>query len=365
MRRMLEMKGAALGRLFFCGLMLPFGTVHAAEWRAHVVVDAYASSKIMAVKPLIDRFEGRLKSGTSAVTRNQIRSGGQLGPWTAELLYRFDYEIEASRDFIEGYHALRNGSALEPGRDYALALNAWHVEARGARVARRYIVSPSVALTAGLSLLEGRKLLDGRIIGDGVASDGDTLDYRIDADYRYSRDVLFRRPVAAPNGTGASLDVGLTADLAEHGQYRLHLWDLWGQMRWRRAPATEAEANTDRGGTTPATGLRPLVSGREFDQNFSQRLRPHLHADASWRWGHRAWLGAELRLTENLIDPGISVGAQWGDDRRIGIGAYPLAHALGLTGQWQGLVAQIISDDLSLEKAAFMIVHIGYRHTFH
>lgn len=365
MPRLQAVKEAALSRLFFCSvaclLSLP---AQGTPWSAHVEVQGYASSRIMAIKPLIDRFEGDLKSGQDAVTRNQIRSGGSRGPWTVELLHRFDYEIEASRDFVEGYHALRNKSTLDPGRRYALSLEAWHVEARGARVARAFQFTPMIALTTGFSLLEGRKLLDGALEGSGIASDADTLDYQIEVSYAYSRDVLFKRPVSPPSGTGASMDLGLEINLDTRGKYRLQLWDAWGRMRWRNAPGTEAVANTDRDTSTPENGLNPLVSGREFNQSFTQHFRPYLQADAWLPLRERYWVGAALRGTESLIDLGISGGLRWGPDRIVGISAYPSADAAGITATWGGLKAQFVTDDLKLDRAAFLLVQLGYRHHF-
>jgi hypothetical protein len=367
-------RGAALRRSLFCSVrraaafvLCAIACMHAqnaAAWsdQLYLEIDSYARSEPLAIRALIKDFRGPLSSGHDAHTHNRMEIGSRSGDWQLAYVQRYDYEIKASRDFVEAYHALRNGGQLQEGRRYDLRLQGWHLRNDGLKVLRDFNLSQRVAgartrLTAGGTLMRGLALTDGLLSGDGTGLDVDTLDYAVDVDYFYSRDSLFKREVGGPSGWGLGLDLAAALEWSTVS-LNIRVGDLLGFMRWSNAPFTSARADSERGGERADGGLNPVLTGFEGFKTHRQRLHPRGRAELEWTPVPMWHLALDLRLDEVAFEPGLRAGYDVLPALRVEALAWPSFSAFGVGIRTPWVEARIASDSVNRERSRFAVIEL-------
>lgn len=244
-----------------------------AESRAFLEVHSRAVSEPMAIRPLTDDFDGRLHSGSVAWTRNHVRAGVRQGAWSVAYVQRYDYLLRFNDDTAELYYQDRNNLGVDSDRDYALRLHAWHLRAQGVQFGVELPLREHWRFDLRLSLLRGMALQEGSAHGVLRA---DAVNYEGEArlDYRYSEDMLFEHRAPAPDGIGATLDVGIAWRDGKR-EVALRLADLGGFMHWRDAPFTRAGLDTSGQVIDENVSVPPLLAGVRGLRNHRQRLPVH------------------------------------------------------------------------------------------
>jgi len=344
------LKGRATAPLLFIALLSGVGKAGALE--PFVVLDVFAHSEPVPVHAYIDDWDARLRSGTDAVTHNRLETGVRSGRWTYSYVQRYDYEVKASPDAALLYHQIQNKIEFTPGKIYDLDLRAFHNRSQGLRLAYRFDAGP-LEIEPGVSLLSGQALIDGRIRGIAEAIAPKEYRYEADVRYHYSEDVLFDRPVSAPDGEGVSLDLRLQYRPGDAWLLQAQGYDLLGMLRWHDAPVTDAVATSDTQEIDEDgfTRYHPTLSGRESNENYSQRLHPRGRLAVEWSGLPRTRVGVSLRLNEVgsylSLSARQAIGQCWGTTMEL----LPQLRAAGLGVDCGRFRFSLLADSLRFEKA--------------
>ncbi len=245
---------------------------------------------MISIREFADDFAGELKPGESAFTQNRIEFGVQWNNWQFAYVDRFDYLTEFTQDTATIHYANKNNLPLA-NRVYNASLNVERVRARGLKAGYRFQLSEQLSirgaatyyfdmsdLQSGLASATGQlDPVDDQLIADANAI-VDTLDNTnrdltplrnllsgiegsVLIDYAYD-EPKFKEPEYAvpvivgtpnppisgvnfgsPDGTGYSLDLGVTWQPTEQLTLNLDLIDIANEFGWDNAPQTYATVN--------------------------------------------------------------------------------------------------------------------------
>ncbi len=305
-------------------------------------------------------WDGRLESGSDAITHNWIESGACYGRVCTGLLYRLDYEVKANPNTAELYSLARNRRALYPGKVYDLDLRVWHQRSRGLRLAYRAAPRLGLSLEYGISFLQAQRFTNGRLTGNATVSGPKDYDYNVQVDYFYSEDGLFERDVKLPDGKGMSLDLSVAWRINEWFFVHAQVRDLYGYLKWDRAPFTTATA-TSATKTFSAEGYvnySPTITGVEGNRDYWQRLHPRALLSVDYQGSPDNTIGLDLRLTEVNIYPSLHVERQYPGCLALNVELMPLQRALGIGASCGPISFSLLSDKLRFEDAHLLQMNV-------
>lgn len=363
-----QLRGRISAPFFF--LCAPLALLHspvlrAEPWRPFVEADSFAHAEPVSIHAYINDWDGPLQSGSDAVTHNRLEIGVRHGAWSYGYVQRYDYEIKATRDAAVLYHQVKNKAELVPGTEYDLDVRAYHHRSQGLRLAFRQ-GGAHWSVEPGLSLLSGQKLINGRIDGQATALGGKEYAYNAAVNYYYSEDVLFDRQVKAPSGEGFALDLRLDYRPDEHWRLSFVGQDLYGFLRWRDAPVTEAVATSDTRefDEDGFVRFRPTLTGREFNESYSQRLHPRGLLAADWAVRPDSKLGLRLRLTEVRQYWSLTAGHEFASGLSTDLEFMPDLLAFGGGLRYSGFRFALMADKLKFEDARVLQLQLGWAYPF-
>ncbi|HSW13002.1 MAG TPA: hypothetical protein VLI06_09210 [Solimonas sp.] len=348
-------------RLAAAVLLLPAAAA-AAPLQPFVQIESFAHSEPVSVHAYVDDWEGPLEDdGADAVTHNWFETGVRMGPWSYSYVQRYDWELKATRDAAKLYHQVKNKIELVPGTTYDLEVRGYHNRSQGLRIAYAQQAG-DWSIEPGLSLLSGQALINGRIKGNATALDDNEYGYDAAIRYFYDKDRLFDRRVDGPSGEGLSLDLLLRYRPGERWLLSLQARDLYGFLRWHDTPITEALATSDvrEFDEDGYVRFRPTLTGREFNQGYTQRLHPHGLLLAKWSMRPDTRLGAQLRLTEVRQYPGLLAEHDFASGLQADVQLLANPFALGAGLRWQGFRLGVLSDRLKFEDAQLLQLELGW-----
>ena len=338
----------------------------AAPAEYYLRVESFSHAEPVSVYSYVTGWKGPLRSGSDAVTHNWIESGACYDRVCLGLLHRLDYEVKASRDTAALYHSVRNRQTLNPGQTYDLDLQIWHQSSRGLRLSYRNEPRAGLSLEYGISFLDAQRLTDGRLAGRATASGPGDYDYDVEVGYFYSEDALFERSAALPKGKGLSID--LSADwhindrLSVHAQVR----DLYGYLKWDRAPFTTATATSDTKsfGADGYVNYNPTISGVEGSGDYQQRLHPRALLRVDWQGSRNNTIGLGLRLTEVKTYASLHAERQYPGCMALNIEIMPIQRALGLGVSCGFASFSLMSDTFRLRDAHLLQMNAALAYRF-
>lgn len=352
---------------FFCAVTTLFSfAVASAAPEAYLKIESFSHADPVSVHSYVKSWDGRLESGSDAVTHNWIESGACYGRVCAALLHRLDYEVKANHDTAELYYLAHNRRDLDTGRVYDLDLRVWHQRSRGLRLAYRDTPHIGLSLEYGISLLQAQVFTDGRLTGSSRVSGPKNYDYDLQVDYFYSEDGLFERDVPLPAGKGMSLDISVAWRINERFFVYTQVRDLYGYLKWDRAPFTTATATsaTKTFGEDGYVNYSPTITGVEGNRDYRQRLHPRALLGVDYQWSQDNTIGLHLRLTEVKTYASLRAARQYPGCLAFNAELMPLQRALGV-GLSCGLLSfSLMSDSLRFEDAHLLQMNVMLAYDF-
>jgi len=334
----------------------------AAEWQPFLRFEGFAHAEPVSVHSYVNDWDGRFHGGSDAVTHNWLETGVRHGVWSVSYVQRYDWELRATDDTAELYYLVKNKLPLPTGRRFDLGLAAYHIRSQGLRVAHRF-EDGNWSIEPGLSLLSGQEITHGGLQGQASAVGEREYAYDVAVRYFYDEDLLFdRRGVQAPDGSGYSLDLALRWQPHPRWQLSLSGRDLYGHMHWRDTPVTQAvavsrEREFDENGYLR---YRPTLTGREFNEDYRQRLHAHGMAETQWQARDSTQLGLRLRLTEVRHYASLTAMHEFAPGLGVDMELMGAPFALGAGLRWAGLRLAVMSDRWKFEDARVLQLQLGW-----
>ncbi|MCX6073098.1 MAG: hypothetical protein NTY39_02130 [Campylobacterales bacterium] len=244
---------------------------------------AFIASDPVSVKEFFgDKWGGAYtpRKGTNLVLGSaRAEIGGNYEGWHIGYIHRLETMIEASRDFVDLFYAIKHSEDLTIGRQYELNLKINGFQADGLHIAKSIPLYTNNDLTIrgglGLSLLRGIRMQQGVINGTATALASKDYNYSGNIDYYYTSNYLYDLNLNVPVGYGMSPDIGVIVD-AQKWHSEIVINDLFGFMQWNNAPYTNAiiSSNTKHYDSDGYVQYSPTITGLETTRKFTQHFDP-------------------------------------------------------------------------------------------
>ncbi len=280
-------------------LLMCENTMADLQIQSYIRADSFSYSEPVPVYGYFNNWKTPYSGGGRALTYNTVESGIRKDSWELGLVARYDYAMRFSPDTADLYYHIENHLPLDPGRRYAIDLNAEHFSATGLRLGYNFSPHPNFDIGLGLTYLAGQQLIDGTLRGAATALAANDYNYNLGVDYNYSKDVLFKRDVSAPSGQGYSVDMHMdwrTGDLKTH----LDITDLLARLYWNNAPFTTATATSDTKSydSNGYVVILSALSGVESNHRFVQKLPLRAKLDAQYPLGVKFSVIGQIYFTQ-------------------------------------------------------------------
>lgn len=318
-------------------------------------------SESLSIQGLVDGLEGGrfVSGGEVSFTHNQVFLGARRGGWDVAFTVRYDYYTDYTPDAADVVYAIENNLPIEDG-PYALDIQIKHIRARGLRFGYAREVTPGLDVWGGVTGLEADQLTDGRLQGSAVVNDDDVT-AAIMVDYFYTDDLLFNQTVDAPTARGVTLDVGARWRTSERLMLGVEIADVWSHLRWTDAPRTAADGATSVSALDDEGLLvvRPAVSGRNTQEDFTQRYHPRTTVGAQYQAAERFWISQQVFNIERAWLSTSAATVALSDHLALTTDYEWMSGGLGLGVRWRGLEAHIAADDFDLQDARYLNARLG------
>lgn len=333
----------------------------------HSRTEVFAHSEAKSVMDAVNGYRGELHNGRVAYAYSRAEIGWQQGSWKFAALARYDVSVDPSSDFVRLYHLTRNKLPLPVGERFDLQLRAKQYQLAGVLVGKQWQPQPALQLRASLSLLRGSRFLDGTVSGQATIEAENDYNITGRVNYAYEKDELLDRPTDNITGYGASLDAGLTWDITPGTEFAVDIFDLYGRVRWKDAPFTDAIITTDSRRIEDGFAVfDPLLSGIEGNRDFTQRLQTRADVRVNQQLSPIYSLNLRYRLHPLKAVPSIGITRQLGSGNalRWNVEWLPVQQAIGAGINWRGLSLQYTASDLRFDDAQLLALRLGYTAEF-
>lgn len=353
------------GASIFFALLFFLAVPSTAEVRWLNEFSSRSYAEPLPIKQFAGDWQGQLKKGTQAFTRNRFSSSLQQGDFAIGYIQRYDWQLDFSRDTARLYYLHENDLPLPPGRLWQVDLRSHHLRADGVRFAWQTETDSGWSRAVRLSLLHGMALQDGRLNGQITEVAGDYQGVA-SIDYHYHKDMLLADPAAQPQGQGWALDLQLGWHSEQRG-WQLQAEDVLAALYWQHTPYTQGDINTATAVTDPNGFIdyNPTFSGIRKTHGYRQDL-PAWYRLEGWQQ-HQDW---RLSLVAEYLAggwwPEIAVSRPLGRHLQMGWGWLPLSQ------EWRWRLSdsadhwhvQLGADHWRMEKAHALLLQAGLNWTF-
>lgn len=337
-----------------------------------ISTSAFIATDPVSVKGFFDdNWEGSYtpRNGTNlALASARAEIGMTQNGWRFGYIHRLETMIEASRDFVDLIHTVKNHDDLPIGRQYDLDLKINGFQADGLHIASSMPLYTSNDLNIhggiGISLLRGIRLQQGSINGSATAISDKSYDFYGTVDYYYSSNYLYDLNVKTPSGYGACTDIGLNADWGKfHGELVIN--DLLGFLRWNNAPYTNAilTSNTKSYDSSGYVEYSPTITGLEITKGYTQHFDPK--GFASVRYNREFIMPfLEASTTRGYIFPELGALIPMTNTSRMKISYETFFHSYSIKLISKYAYIGFQTNNINPEKASALGVYVGLQYVF-
>jgi len=318
-------------------------------------------SDAFTIKGILNELSGPLKAGENAFSFSKLEWGTRLNGLELALFIRNDYFAAFSPDTARLFYQGENNLPVDSNSHYDIYLRLNSIKSKGIGVGYQFAPANNLRLYSRLNILKATELTDGDISGNVDTDNSGSYSSQFAVDYFYSEDKLFERNIDnRPDGLGASIDLNAEWKSSDRLSMKFLVKDLFGLIHWNDAPATVANADTNNV-SLDADGYidtSPLLSGREYNQDYTQKIPTRYYLSASRLVKPNFYLEGELFHIANLNFPRIHL--KWtNSDYQLKATWDTKAKALGLSLGNRFCGAGIMSDSFDLDKAHSFNLNFG------
>jgi hypothetical protein len=157
-----------------------------------------------------------------------------------------------------------------------------------------------------------------------------------------------------------SLDASMVWRINERFVVHAQARDLYGYLKWDRAPFTTATATsaTKTFGADGYVNYSPTITGVEGSQNYRQRLHPRALLGVDYQWSQDNTIGLHLRLTEVKTYASLRVARQYPGCLTLNAELMPRQRALGIGASCGPILFSLMSDSLRFEDAHLLQMNL-------
>ncbi|MCI4406389.1 MAG: hypothetical protein JHC35_03745 [Sulfuricurvum sp.] len=337
-----------------------------------LTTSAFIATDPVSVKGFFDDNWGgnyTPRNGTNlALASARAEIGGTVNGWRIGYIHRLETMVEASRDFIDLIHTVKNSEDLPIGRQYNLDFKINGFQADGLHIAKAIPIYTSNDLNIqggmGISLLRGIRTQQGLISGSATATSDKNYDFYGTVDYYYSSNYLYKLDVNTPTGYGASSDIGLCVDWGKfHSELAIN--DLLGFIQWDQAPYTNAilTSSTKSYDSNGYVQYSPTITGLEITKEHTQYFDPKGFASIRYN-GEYILPFMQASTTRGYVFPEVGVIIPTTDTSTMKFSYETFFKSYGITFASKYAYLGFQTNNITFEKASAVGVNLGLKYLF-
>lgn len=326
--------------------------------------EAQLVSEPEPIKTTLSDWGSEFDSGRRQWAVSQAEVGFRERGIEISVFTRALADLRMNSEAVSFYGQIARKEPLNEGERIPVALRVNGFSGSGIRSGYRHS-QESWTISGGISVFKTRHLMSGTLDGEFVAAAENDYDFSADVDYVYYRDVIFDRPdVEKASGIGWAFDIAANWQPMKKLNLNFRAEDLFSRIRWKDAPFTQAEANTDNKSFDDEgyAVFAPTISGTEgYRDTFYQDLDPRFYGTAQWQEG--AWLAVvhgQYQFGYGLYGAGF--GRTLAGEARILASYWPELESLRLEltrGKWQAMVS---ADEVTWSSVRAISLGLSYNY---
>ena len=347
-------------------LLLSLGISSPLSASPYFEMDSFISSEPVSIDATSNDWQGDCHSNGEKQTASVwIESGFKKNSWSLGALYREEHQLTFSPDAADLYYTVVTDQELSQNRHYNLELDAYRFRGVGARLAKQFKPKNNLELSLGTSLFYATNLLEGELTGSAIANSTDNYSYQFEGDYVYEEDLLFNRPnTESASGVGLALDVSLKWKPTPQTLIALKVKDLAGAIRWKDAPYTKAQANSDRTTTDDHgfSSVNPILSGIEgYKSSYTQNLKTSANFSAQYQLKNTAYTASAKAKYINELSLFALGGAKKTNKGNLSVHYWPQIKTLETGFQGKNMGFSFGIDNLDFSETQTVWLTLKYR----
>ncbi len=339
-------------------LMSMLSALASARTHIHWASDNQGYSGPIAIMALDNNWNGTFKDDEDGFLWQQDELRFTVNDaFSISYLKRHHAEYTFPTDVARGFYYQNNDITLTEPYDITSRIHARHYQGEGLGLGYRWQgadAQQSGSIRPTLNWLKLHRLVWGTLNGDLYYQSPNHWGGDVALDYAYTRDYVVRRPLDG-HTYGNLLELGLEADY-RIGRYSIAYQghNLWAQIRWKNAPATQAQF---------CTRCTFLLFGREFYDDLIVRptavhqLTQRVNIGRPWQLGliHR------INRIRNSHAPEVSwQQADW----HWQLGYEPDMSAWRIGVEHPAFFLQLQSDSLNTNQSRLLRLSTGFTLAF-
>lgn len=344
--------------------LIPFYTMQSQGADVYTSINSIAYAENNSAYYLIKGKETDYSRGESAFTFNEFAIGTRYKNISFSLISRYEWFLGFSKDTMELYGTTVNGTLIDSGKRYDLALKTNHIKTDGFRIAYHYDGFKRVNLYAAASYLKARELMVGETSGwaslTGDCGDGfECYSGNVDLSYTYTEDKLFDRITDAPQSVyGYSFDLGFDWKITDNLMTSLYVQDVYSEVLWDESPFTDANATTATSVVDDGKiKINPVITGFEGNKDYKQKLPVKYNALLGYTHQvHTAYIQGFQSYDTTLVHLGYQY--QTGKSQ-YKFKLYPVEQALGVEYINSIFNIALTSDSFDYQEASILEIKLG------
>ncbi|WP_449284375.1 hypothetical protein [Marinobacter sp. PE14] len=316
------------------------------------------------IKTTLSDWGSEFDSGSRQWAISHAEAGFRERGVEVSVFTRALADLRMNSQAVSFYGRIARKEPLNEGERIPVALRVNGFSGTGIRSGYRHS-DESWTVSGGISVFKTRHLMSGTLDGEFVAAAENDYDFSADVDYVYYRDVIFDRPdVEKASGIGWAFDIAASWKPMEKLDLNFRAEDLFSRIRWKDAPFTQAQANTDNKSFDDDgyAVFAPTISGTEgYRDTFYQDLDPRFYGTAQWQEG--SWLTvvhAQYQFGYGLY--GVGFGRTLAGGARILASYWPELESIQLEigrGKWQATVS---ADEVEWSSVRAISLGLSYNY---
>lgn len=314
---------------------------------------------------LANEMNAPYQKGEIAYTQNTVTLGFSKGFFNMAGIVRYDYNLDFNHDGLQLVYNSLNGIDAAQKTTYNPEIRVNHMRAEGLKVGAHYPVLNRLDVGLALSLLRTSDLLYGDINGTATVDNNNNYSGKINLNYAYDQDLLLERKVSGVNGFGYALDLNLNYKPTENLEINIMAKDLASRIRWKKAPYTQATANTATS-TIASDGsfnVAPTLLGIESFRTVEQVFPVFLQLNSMYRFQKNIEVGVNASQIYQTYMPELQLG-RFNPYSHYGVKYDLKTNGLGVYYSRNKFKFNLLADALDYKKMQKLDLAISYYNQF-
>ena len=328
-----------------------------AEKTVQLSLNAELYSDPVSIHAFLNDWDTKhLEKGKNAFATGKMKLQTQQDHWNIGWVWSYDYQLRFSEDMAKLYYQIKNDKLINANSNYALELEAQHLDTVGARFGYDWNIHPDWKIVTGVTALIGRHYVDGMFRGQGQTTNMTELMDRVNwlnghLDYSYDQPALKEDELGwdgkTDKGYGYALDLGLQGKIGKNWDINFKVEDIFSYLYWKNAPFTKYSIRYDQN-SRPRMDLAGELSKAK---QYKQKLPFKMNSEITYSPDLQPWSFSVSSFSNEYVTLAQLNGFWQLAPFKYGVHIEPQTQSLGISVQHKNFGLKYLTDNLATNDA--------------